>query len=186
MFSQLEQIVLGSEYIYNQTSQPGPGDAWEKFNEIKLPIYTFYTTKSFLSRDQSEFWSLGYPGVQGLGWRGHACVKNLPRVGVEVVQNLVEIGPAVRAWKGNIGKYIRTKYKQSLLYICRDGFMWTFSLTWESITLTSYLSLLSHPLRVKRQSNIIMFYLPWNWDDKLKSNRWIGNKWLTTSQLGNT
>jgi len=27
---------------------------------------------------------LGYPGIQGLGWRGHACVKNLPQVGGEV------------------------------------------------------------------------------------------------------
>jgi len=32
-----------------------------------------------------------------LGWWGHACVKNLPQVGVESVQNLVEIGLAVRA-----------------------------------------------------------------------------------------
>jgi len=69
---------------------------------------------------------------------------------------------------------------------CRDVFMRTFSLTWVSITLTSYLCLLSHPLQIKRQSNIRTFYLRWNWDDKFKSNRQTGNKWLTTSQLGNT
>jgi len=40
--------------------------------------------QNFLSRDPFGFWSLGYPGVWGLGWWGHSCVKNLSRVGVEV------------------------------------------------------------------------------------------------------
>jgi len=47
------------------------------------PIWTFYVTQSFLSRDPFGFWSLGYPGVQGRVC-GHACVKNLPRIGGEV------------------------------------------------------------------------------------------------------
>jgi len=62
------------------TSQPAPGAAREKFNEIKSPIWIFCVTQSFLSRDPFGFWSLGYPMIQGvgLGWRSHACVKNLP------------------------------------------------------------------------------------------------------------
>jgi len=65
-------------------SQPGPGTAWEKFDGLMSLIWTFYVTQSFLSRDPFGFWSLEYPGIQGSGLRGHACVKNLPRVGGEV------------------------------------------------------------------------------------------------------
>jgi len=61
-----------------KTSQPGPGAAREKFGELTSPTWTFYVTQGFLSRDLLGFWSLGYPGAWGLGWRGHACVKNLP------------------------------------------------------------------------------------------------------------
>jgi len=61
-----------------KTSRPGPGAAREKFDKLMSPIWTFYITQSFLSCDPFGFWSLGYPGVQGSGLRGHACVKNLP------------------------------------------------------------------------------------------------------------
>jgi len=60
--------------VYIYISQPGPGSAREKFDELVSPIWTFYVTQSFLSRDPFGFWS---------PW-GHACVKNLPRVGGEV------------------------------------------------------------------------------------------------------
>jgi len=50
-------------------------------------------------------------------------------------------------------------------------FMWTFSLTWVSITLTFYLCLLSHPLQIKRQSNIRIFYLPWIKDCKTQKQQ---------------
>jgi len=61
-------------------SQPGPGAAREKFDELMSPIWTFYVTQSFISCDPFGFWSLGSPGVKGLGWQGHACVKNLPEL----------------------------------------------------------------------------------------------------------
>jgi len=38
----------------------------------------------FFSSYLLRFWSLGYPGVRGLGWQGHTCIKNLSRVGVEI------------------------------------------------------------------------------------------------------
>jgi len=52
--------------------------AGKNLMSIMSPIWTFYVTQSFLSPDLFGFQSLGYPGVQGLGWRGHACVKNIP------------------------------------------------------------------------------------------------------------
>jgi len=42
-------------------------------------------------------------GNPGSSWQGHACVK-LPEFVGRSVQNLVEIGTAVWAWKGYIGK----------------------------------------------------------------------------------
>jgi len=49
----------------------------------------FFVKQSFFPSDLFRFWSLGYPGVRGLGWRGHTCVKNLPRVDVEVCAKFV-------------------------------------------------------------------------------------------------
>jgi len=92
--------------FYTYTSQPGPGADQEKFNEIKSPIRRFYFTESFLSRDP-----LGYPGVQGSGLQGHACVMNLPWVGVEVC------GKFGGDWSGSSGVKSGHRYKQSLLYI---------------------------------------------------------------------
>jgi len=37
--------------LYKYTSKLGPGAAREKFNELTSPIWTFYVTQSFLSRD---------------------------------------------------------------------------------------------------------------------------------------
>jgi len=65
------QLTVLFTYIKNY-SQPGPGAAKEKFNEVKSTNWTFYVTQSFLSRDPFGFWSLGSPGVQGYAWRGHA------------------------------------------------------------------------------------------------------------------
>jgi len=48
------------------------------------PSGHFTLQQSFLCHDPFGFWSLGYTGAQGSGWRGHACVKNLPLVGGEV------------------------------------------------------------------------------------------------------
>jgi len=45
----------------------------KKFDELMLSIWTFYITQSFLSLDPFGLWSLEYPGIQGLGLRGHAC-----------------------------------------------------------------------------------------------------------------
>jgi len=57
------------------------------------------------------FWSLGYHGVQGSGWRGHACVKSLPRVGAEVCPKFGG------DWSGRLSVKRGHRYKQSLLYI---------------------------------------------------------------------
>jgi len=58
-----------------------------------------------------EFWSLGYPGVRGSGWRGFACAKNHPWVGGEVC---AKFGGD---WLG--GSLVKEghRYKQSLLYM---------------------------------------------------------------------
>jgi len=91
--------------IFIYTRQPGPGAAREKFDELTSPIWTFYVTQSFLSSDLFGFWSLECPGVQGLGWWGHACVKNLPRA---------KFGGD---WSTGSGVKRGHRYKQSLLYI---------------------------------------------------------------------
>jgi len=85
--------------IYGILANWGPALRPEEFNEMKLIIWTFYFTQSFFSRDLFRYWSLRYPGVRGLGWQGHTCVKNLPRVGVEVCAKFGGIDPAVRAGK---------------------------------------------------------------------------------------
>jgi len=71
------------------TSQLGPGAAQEIFDELTLPIWTFYVTQSFLSRDHLGF------GV----WVGGIMLvlRTFPELVGRSVQNLVEIGPAVRA-----------------------------------------------------------------------------------------
>jgi len=84
--------------------------SWEKFDELTSHICTFYVTQSFLSRDPFGFWSLGYPGIQGLGWQGYACVKNLPWVGGEVC---AKFGGD---WSNGSGVKRVHRYKQSLLH----------------------------------------------------------------------
>jgi len=90
---------LMNSFIYQDTSQPGPGSTRKKFNELTSTIWTFYITQSFLSCDPFEFWSLGYPGVGGV----IVVLKTFPELVQRSVQNLVEIGPAVCTWKGDIG-----------------------------------------------------------------------------------
>jgi len=78
------------------------------------PIWTFYVTQSFLSRDLFGFWSFGYPGVRGLGWRGHACVENLPRAGGEVC---AKFGGDLSGGSGVKRGHRYMQYKQSPLNI---------------------------------------------------------------------
>jgi len=47
------------------TSQPGPGAARKKFDELTSPIWTFYGSQSFLSRDP-----FGVTRGPGLGFAG--------------------------------------------------------------------------------------------------------------------
>jgi len=75
----------------------------------------------FFSSDLFRFWSLGYPGVWGSGWRGHKCVKNLPRIGGEVC---AKFGGD---WSGSLHVKRGHRYKQSLLYRERDNIMVIFS-----------------------------------------------------------
>jgi len=55
-----------------------------------------------------EVW--GTQVVQGLGWQGHACVKNFSRVGGEVC---AKFGGD---WSGGSGVKRVHRYKESLLY----------------------------------------------------------------------
>jgi len=62
--------------------------------------------QSFLSLDPFGVW-----GTPGLSLQGHACVKNLPRVGGEVCAKFSG------DWSGGSGVKRGHRYKQSLLYI---------------------------------------------------------------------
>jgi len=53
-------------------------------NSIIVTIWAFYVLQSLFFSDRLRFWSLGDQGGKELGWRGHTCVKNLPRVGAEI------------------------------------------------------------------------------------------------------
>jgi len=92
-----------------RTSQPGPGSARKKFNE-------FFVKQYFFCSDLLMFCSLGYPGVRGSGWWGHACVKNLSWVGVEVC---AKFG---RDWFG--GSSVKEGHIYSLFYIHSLNFKW--------------------------------------------------------------
>jgi len=70
-------ICFLSSFLKYITSQPGPGTAREKFNEL-----TLHKVFSLVTRLGFGVW--GTLGSRGQGWRGHACVKSLPRVGGEV------------------------------------------------------------------------------------------------------
>jgi len=54
------------------------GPALPKTNFFKGTYRNILQYTKFFSRDLLRFWSLWYPRVQGLGWRCHTCVKNLP------------------------------------------------------------------------------------------------------------
>jgi len=60
--------------LYCYTSQPGPGAAPEKFNEIKSPIWTFILKSQVFS----PVICLGFRAWDTPGSGGHTCVKNLP------------------------------------------------------------------------------------------------------------
>jgi len=62
-------VVTFKIIVLSYTSQPGPGTAREKFDEIKSPFWTFFVKQSFFSRDLLRFLSLGYPKVRGSGSR---------------------------------------------------------------------------------------------------------------------
>jgi len=98
-------------FILYLTSRPGPGAARKKFNEIKSSFWTFFGKQSFFSSDLFRFWSLGYFIVRGLSWRGHTCVKNLPRAGVEVCTKFG--GDWCGGWRVKEGH----RYKQSVLHV---------------------------------------------------------------------
>jgi len=72
-------VLIGLEQAFHlcNTSQLGSVAARDKIF-WRVPIQTFYVTQTIFSSDQFRFWSLGYPGINGLGWRSHSCVKNLP------------------------------------------------------------------------------------------------------------
>jgi len=88
-----------SVYIDIKTSQPGPSAARDK-NFKGLPIRTFYVTQSFFS--------VTYLGQVIL------VLRTFPELVGISMQNMVEIGLAVCAWKRVTGIYIGTN---SLFYI---------------------------------------------------------------------
>jgi len=81
--------------LYIKTRQPGPAGAWEKFDELMSPIWTFFVKQSFFSSDLFRFWSLEYPGSGGRFGRVILVLKTFPELAGRSVQNLVEIGLAV-------------------------------------------------------------------------------------------
>jgi len=80
-------------------SQPGPGAAREKLNEIKSPNFTFFVKQSFFSGNLFRFWKLGYLRVRGLAWVGGLIdvKRTFPELVWRSLQNLVEMGLAVCA-----------------------------------------------------------------------------------------
>jgi len=87
---------------------------------------------------------LGYPRVQGFSWRGHACVKNLPRVGrencakfggdwsdgsgvkrvhVPVRHMLTNQGPSMPS-KNLIHFFVKQIFFSSDLYVLKLGVPW--------------------------------------------------------------
>jgi len=106
LLNQLKQFLSLWEgtHLFNRidllfTSQPGPGATQEKFN-------AFFVKQSFFSSDL-----LGVGSTPGSGgWVG------FPELVWRSIQNLAEIGQAVRALKRDTGTYIG-RYKKSLLNI---------------------------------------------------------------------
>jgi len=77
---------ISVEIFYCLLANRGPALPGTKFltKQYKGTNPNIYIAQSFFSCDLLRNWSLGYPGVRGSDWQGHACVKNLPRVGGEV------------------------------------------------------------------------------------------------------
>jgi len=68
-----------------------------------------------------------------LGWRGHACVKNLPRVGGEVCAQFDG------DWSGGLDMKRVQRYKQSHFYIYRYKLpIFTFKVEDSKLTLTMH------------------------------------------------
>jgi len=77
-------------FILYYTNQPGPGAAWEKFDELTLH-------KVFFPMTRLGFGVWGTPG--SWDWVGGVMLvlRTFPELVGRSVQNLVEIGPAVQA-----------------------------------------------------------------------------------------
>jgi len=98
--------------FYKITSQPGPGAARKKFDELTLH-------KVFSPVTHLDFRVWGTPASRGGVGRVILVLRTFPELVGRSVQNLVEIGLAVRTWKGDIGRYIRT-ISHFYIYRCLD------------------------------------------------------------------
>jgi len=114
--------LSSSKYNLWITTQPEPGTDREKFNEIKLPIWTFFVKQSFSpmislgvgvwgtpgSGSQQSFSPMislgvgvwGTPGSGSQVGRVIFVLRTFPEMVWRSVQNLLEIGPAARCERG--------------------------------------------------------------------------------------
>jgi len=111
--SQLRTVQFGCRkptFIFCKTSQPGPCAAREKFNAV-------FEKQSFLLQWSALVLEFGVPRGQGVRLQGHACVNDLPWVGVEVCAKFGADWFGGSGMKEDTGTYIGSWYKQSVLYI---------------------------------------------------------------------
>jgi len=90
-------FITLAQTLYS-TSQPGPGAAREKFDALTSPIWTLNVTQSFLFRDP-----FGVP--RGRVGRVMLVLRTVPELAGRFVQNLVEMGPAVKRGHGHFCTY---------------------------------------------------------------------------------
>jgi len=106
---------LHSCYIYLLANR-APALPRKNLMSLRNPSRTLFVKQSFFSSDLFRFWSLGYPRVQGSAWQGHCC--NFPVFLWRSEQNLLEIGLAVRTWKGDVGTNSLTYIDVSVASVC--------------------------------------------------------------------
>jgi len=101
-------------FIYIDTSQPGPGTAREKFDELMSGHFTLHKVFSPVTHLGFRVW--GTPGSRGqIGWV-ILVLRTLPGLVWRSVQNLVEIGSGVK----RVHRYVGTN---SHFYIYRYTFL---------------------------------------------------------------
>jgi len=94
--------------LYIENSQPGPVLPGKNLMSLCHSSGHFMLHKVFSPVIRLGFRVLGTLGSKGWVGRVMLVLRTFPELVGRSVQNLVEIGPAVRAWKGDTGMYIGT------------------------------------------------------------------------------